>query len=132
VRARFEKKLPVAQAYDQFLFHGPRFQVMTALKGLSADAAAATVVPSAPRLVARRAGRAGPLGVRPGDHRRRSAMAIVWAREFLRDLPADPLRRVVRYVDQLPEQMTMSLEVVPLDDAGLVGPTSTTPTPPEW
>lgn len=123
VRARFEKKLPVAQAYDQFLFHGPRFQVMTALKGLSADAAAAAVVPSAPHSWLR--------GV-PAEHDHwvfdpavidaGPQLAIVWSREF-RNETCLPTRfgRVVRFVDTLPEQMTMELEVVPLDDAGLVG-----------
>ena len=123
VRARFEKKLPVAQAYDQFLFHGPRFQVMTALKGLSADAAAATVVPSAPHGWLRGVPAEqdhwvfDPAIIDAGPQ-----LAIVWAREF-RNETCLPTRfgRVVRYVDQLPEQMTMSLEVVPLDDAGLVG-----------
>lgn len=122
-RARFDKKLPVAQAYDEYLFHGPRFQVMKTLKGLSADAAAATVAPSKP---------AEWMGHVPAEQDRwvfdpalidaGPQLAIVWDRLF-RDETCLPTRfgRVSRYVEQLPAQMTMEIEIVPLEDSSLVG-----------
>ncbi|MFZ2987092.1 SDR family NAD(P)-dependent oxidoreductase, partial [Ideonella sp.] len=122
-RQRFDKKLAVAQAYDEYLFHGPRFQVMSSLKGLSQDAAAAQVLATTPTIW---------LGSVPAEHDHwvfdpalidaGPQLAIVWARLF-RNETCLPTRfgRVARFVDRLPAQLTMEFEVVAQDDAGLVG-----------
>ena len=102
-----DKALSTAKAYGEWLFHGPRFQVIERIDGLSPQGAGASDAQHAARAVARRRRRRTGLGVRPGPARRgRAQMAWLWSRAY-RDESALPTRfgRVVRYRERFPERM---------------------------
>jgi predicted hotdog family 3-hydroxylacyl-ACP dehydratase len=117
-----DKTLGVAKAYGEWLFHGPRFQVIERIDGLSETGAGARVHRSTPS-----AWLAGSPGDTPGwlfDPALLDAaaqMAWLWSRAY-RDESALPARfgRVVRYRDQLPAAMHMEYERVASSDPTLV------------
>jgi len=121
-RAHSEKKLTVAKAYGEWLFHGPCFQVIEGIKGLSSGGASATVRPTRPAQWLRQV---------PAEHDQwvfdpalvdaAAQMAILWARAF-RDETSLPTRfgRVVRYRETLPERMQMAFEHHPAPDPNIV------------
>lgn len=123
-RARFERQLSAAQAYAGHLFHGPRFQVMRSIRGLAADGAAAVVAASQPGewMAAAPAERHAHWVFDPALIDAGPQLAIVWDR-LNRQQTCLPTRfgRVARYVDSLPAELTMDIEFIPQDDAGLVG-----------
>src|SRR5205814_9545983 len=110
------KKLAVSTAYDEFLFHGPCFQVIESIKGLSDGGATAQVRPTRPTQWL--------TGV-PAEHDHwtfdpalvdaAAQMALLWAR-VQRDESCLPARfgRVVRLRETLPQRMQMEFEHVPV------------------
>ncbi|MFY9514304.1 MAG: SDR family NAD(P)-dependent oxidoreductase, partial [Rubrivivax sp.] len=117
-----DKALSVAKAYGEWLFHGPRFQVIEQIEGLSPAGSGARVRPSRPSLWLSR-----PASDQPGwlfDPALLDAaaqMAWLWARAY-RDESALPARfgRVVRYRDSLPERLHMEYERIESGDPTLV------------
>ena len=116
------QKLSVAKAYDEFLFHGPCFQVIESIKGLSEGGASSYVRPTRPT--------EWLAGV-PAEHDQwvfdpalvdaAAQMALLWART-MRDQSCLPTRfgRVTRLREILPSKMRMEFEHVPVPDPYLV------------
>jgi acyl transferase domain-containing protein/NAD(P)H-dependent flavin oxidoreductase YrpB (nitropropane dioxygenase family)/NADP-dependent 3-hydroxy acid dehydrogenase YdfG len=116
------KKMTLSQAYDEFLFHGPCFQVIESINGLSDGGSLSRVRPSRPT--------EWLAGV-PAEHDQwvfdpalvdaAAQMALLWART-MRDQSCLPTRfgRVARLRDTLPPRMRMDFELVPIDDPYLV------------
>lgn len=116
------QKLSVAKAYDEFLFHGPCFQVIESIKGLSDGGASCYVRPTRPT--------EWLAGV-PSEHDQwvfdpalvdaAAQMALLWART-MRDQSCLPTRfgRVARLRETLPSKMRMEFENVPVPDPYLV------------
>lgn len=109
-----ERELPVAKAYQEWLFHGPRFQVIRGISGLSSQGAAALMCPSSPQqwLAGGRAEQQWIID--PAVLDAAPQMALLWARTF-HDGSALPAQfgRVVRYVEQLPERFHMDFQCLP-------------------
>jgi hypothetical protein len=113
-RLHAERQLTVAKAYDEWLFHGPRFQVIERFDGLSRTGAQAIARSSRPAEWLTR----DPHGDRwlfdPALVDAGAQMALLWARSF-RDETALPVRfgRVTRYGDELPARTRMVFECLP-------------------
>jgi acyl transferase domain-containing protein/NAD(P)H-dependent flavin oxidoreductase YrpB (nitropropane dioxygenase family)/NADP-dependent 3-hydroxy acid dehydrogenase YdfG len=116
------KRLTVDAAYDELLFHGPCFQVIEAIDGLSEHGSISRVRPSRPT--------EWLSGVSEADDRwtfdpalvdAAAQMALLWAR-CLRGESCLPARfgRVVRLREELPLQMTMEFELIPVADPSIV------------
>jgi acyl transferase domain-containing protein/NAD(P)-dependent dehydrogenase (short-subunit alcohol dehydrogenase family) len=117
-----DKTLTVVKAYNDWLFHGPRFQVINNIKGLAPAGSSSMVRGTKP---------ADWLRQVPAEHNRwvfdpalidaAAQMAILWARAY-RDETSLPTRfgRVVRFRDKFPERLQMEFELVPTSDASLV------------
>jgi hypothetical protein len=121
-RARHaEKSLTVAKAYDEWLFHGPRFRVIEKIEGLSRAGAAARVRRSYPREWLSGCAADADWVFDPALLDAAAQMAWLWSRAF-RDESALPARfgRVVRYGAQLPERMHMEYERIETADPSLV------------
>jgi len=117
-----DKQLPVAKAYNEWLFHGPRFQVIKAIDGLSDNGAKALVRTSRPSEWMGNIGSCNDQwGFEPALIDAAAQMAILWARVF-RNETALPVRlgRVVRYVDMLPETLSMDFTRIITDESHLV------------
>ncbi len=110
-----DRSLSVAKAYGEWLFHGPRFQVITDIDGLSPRGASARVRSTRPTqwLVHAENSADQGGGGRPGDDGwcfdpalldAAAQMAWLWSRAY-RDESALPTRfgRVARHVEVLPE-----------------------------
>jgi len=117
-----EKSLTTARAYGEWLFHGPRFQVIEQIGGLSSRGAAARVRATHPSLwlTGRPPESAGWL-FDPALLDAAAQMNWLWARAF-RDESALPARfgRVVRYRDAFPPRLHMDYQRLPTDDPNLV------------
>ena len=116
-----EKSLTVAKAYDEWLFHGPRFRVIEKIQGMSRNGAAASVRRSHPReWVSGRAAGADWL-FDPALLDAAAQMAWLWSRAF-RDEAALPARfgRVVCYRAQLPEHLHMEYARIESADPNLI------------
>lgn len=109
-----ERQLPVAKAYQEWLFHGPRFQVIRGISGLSSQGAAALMCSSSPQqwLAGGRAEQQWIID--PAVLDAAPQMALLWARTF-HDGSALPAQfgRVIRYVEQLPERFHMDFQCLP-------------------
>jgi hypothetical protein len=117
-----EKELAVTKAYDEFLFHGPRFQVIERIDGLSDGGAHALVRTTCPEQW---------LANIETDHHHwvfdpavvdtAAQMAILWCRIF-RNETALPVRfgRVVRCCETLPDKLVMHFERIPSEESHLV------------
>jgi acyl transferase domain-containing protein/NAD(P)H-dependent flavin oxidoreductase YrpB (nitropropane dioxygenase family)/NADP-dependent 3-hydroxy acid dehydrogenase YdfG len=116
------KKLSVASAYDELLFHGPCFQVIEVIDGLSERGSISSVRPSYP---------SEWLSGIPESHDQwtfdpalvdaAAQMALLWARS-LRGESCLPARfgRIVRLRESLPARMTMEFELIPVPDPSVV------------
>jgi hypothetical protein len=121
-RLHNEKNLDIAKAYNQWLFHGPRFQVIDKIYGLSDKGASALLRTTSP---------AQWLTGIDSDHNRwifdpaivdaAAQMVILWTRTFRDETPL-PTRfgRVVRYAETLPDHLYMDFERITSEDAHLV------------
>jgi hypothetical protein len=115
-----EKSLSVAKAYDEWLFHGPRFRVIEKIEGLSRSGAGARVRASHPQQWLN-----GAEGMEwvfdPALLDAAAQMAWLWSRAF-RDEAALPARfgRVVRYRARCPERMHMEYERIETADPSLI------------
>ena len=116
-----DKALSTAKAYGEWLFHGPRFQVIERIDGLSPHGAGASVRSTRPaQWLADGAGEQDWV-FDPGLLDAAAQMAWLWSRAY-RDESALPARfgRVVRYRERFPERMHMQYTRVATDDPTLV------------
>ena len=121
-RARHtEKSLTVAKAYDEWLFHGPRFRVIGKIEGLSRAGAGARVRVSHPQQWLSGCAADTDWVFDPALLDAAAQMAWLWSRAF-RDEAALPARfgRVVRYRTRFPERMHMEYERIETADPSLV------------
>ncbi|WP_347807235.1 SDR family NAD(P)-dependent oxidoreductase [Pseudomonas sp. CAU 1711] len=109
-----ERQLPVAKAYQEWLFHGPRFQVIRGIGGLSSQGAAALMCPSSPQQWLAGGHAEQQWIIDPAVLDAAPQMALLWARTF-HDGSALPAQfgRVVRYVERLPERFHMDFQCLP-------------------
>lgn len=109
-----ERELPVAKAYQEWLFHGPRFQVIRGISGLSSQGAAALMCPSSPQQWLAGGRVEQQWIIDPAVLDAAPQMALLWARTF-HDGSALPAQfgRVIRYVEQLPERFHMDFQCLP-------------------
>jgi len=117
-----DKTLTVAKAYGEWLFHGPRFQVIENIDGLSPAGSGARVRSSQPaQWLANPGAEGGGWLFDPALLDAAAQMAWLWARAY-RDESALPTRfgRVVRYRDTFPERMHMEYERVESADPTLI------------
>jgi len=117
-----DKALTVAKAYGEWLFHGPRFQVIEAIEGLSPEGSGARVRASHPsQWLARHGADAAGWLFDPALLDAAAQMAWLWARAY-RDESALPTRfgRVVRYRDVFPARLHMEYERVASADPTLI------------
>jgi NAD(P)-dependent dehydrogenase (short-subunit alcohol dehydrogenase family) len=117
-----EVSLSPAKAYGEWLFHGPRFQVIESIAGLSAAGSASRVRSSHPSQWLRGVGAESKGWLfDPALLDAAAQMAWLWSRAF-RDESALPARfgRVVRYRDPFPARMHMEYQRLPSDDPTLV------------
>jgi NAD(P)-dependent dehydrogenase (short-subunit alcohol dehydrogenase family) len=117
-----DKALAVAKAYDEWLFHGPRFQVIEHIDGLSPAGAGARVRSTLPaQWLADDSAAAHGWIFDPGLLDAAAQMAWLWSRAY-RDESALPTRfgRVVRYREQFPARLHMQYTRIPTDDPTLV------------
>jgi NAD(P)-dependent dehydrogenase (short-subunit alcohol dehydrogenase family) len=122
-RARHtEKSLTVTKAYDEWLFHGPRFRVIEKIEGLSREGAGARVRATRPAEWLADAGAESPEWVfDPALLDAAAQMAWLWSRAY-RDESALPARfgRVVRYRDTLPAKLHMEYARIHTSDPTLI------------
>ena len=116
-----EKKLAVTKAYNEFLFHGPRFQVIEEIQGLSASGANALVRRTCPKQWLENIETLHQWVFDPGIVDAAAQMALLWARTFRNEsaLPA-LFGRVVRFSESLPEKLNMQFEIIPSEESHLV------------
>ena len=122
VSVHSEKQLSVAKAYGEWLFHGPRFQVIDAIDGLSVAGSAAQVHATHPsQWLSGLSPESAGWVFDPALIDAAAQMAWLWARAF-RDESALPARfgRVARYREVFPERMTMVFDRVQVADDSLV------------
>jgi acyl transferase domain-containing protein/NAD(P)H-dependent flavin oxidoreductase YrpB (nitropropane dioxygenase family) len=121
-RLHAERKLTVAKAYADWLFHGPCFQVIDRIEGLSTAGVRAQIRRSCPsEWLSAAAPGSGDWLFDPAVVDAAAQMAILWDRSFC-DATALPTRfgRVVRYRERLPEIMTMEFECIATEDPSSV------------
>lgn len=120
-REHGEKHLSVSKAYAELLFHGPIFQVMEHIEGLSVNGATAFVRNSHP---------SEWLGMLPCRDQwifdpalvdAAAQMAILWSRTF-RNETSLPVRfaRIARHVDALPNKLRMCFERIDEDEPHMI------------
>jgi acyl transferase domain-containing protein/NAD(P)-dependent dehydrogenase (short-subunit alcohol dehydrogenase family) len=116
------KALSVAKAYGEWLFHGPRLQVIEGIHGLSPEGSGAQVQSTHPsRWLAREATDGPGWLFDPALLDAAAQMAWLWARCY-RDESALPARfgRVVRYREQLPARLHMEYQRIETADPTLI------------
>ena len=116
------KQLSVASAYDELLFHGPCFQVIEAIDGLSERGSVARVRPSRPTEWLSGVSEAHDQWTfDPALVDAAAQMALLWARS-LRGESCLPARfgRIARLREHLPPRMTMEFELIPVPDPSVV------------
>lgn len=115
-----EKELTLDTAYNEFLFHGPRFQVIREINGLSRTGACAQVVSTAPEHWMENA-QPYPWIFDPAVVDAAAQMATLWTRAYMEEtaLPAK-FSRIKKYCQDLPEKMTMCFEKLPDDQAHFI------------
>ncbi|WP_353511668.1 polyketide synthase dehydratase domain-containing protein [Mangrovimicrobium sediminis] len=101
-------------AYSDWLFHGPRFQLIERINGMSETGSASTMMHTRPSEWITGADPARQWLFDPGVVDVGPQMGLIWARHY-RGKSALPARfeRVVRYADGLPEQFEMHFEMRP-------------------
>ncbi len=116
-----DKALSTAKAYGEWLFHGPRFQVIERIDGLSPQGAGASVRSTRPAQWLADGAAEQEWVFDPGLLDAAAQMAWLWSRAY-RDESALPARfgRVVRYRDRFPERMRMQYTRIPADDGSLI------------
>jgi len=116
------KELSVTKAYNDLLFHGPRFQVIEKINGLSEDGANALVRTTRPvQWLDNMKTNHDKWVFDPAVIDAAAQMAILWCRTF-RDETSLPVRfgRVVRCAETLPDKLYMQFERLPGEDSHAV------------
>ncbi len=112
-----DRQISVEQAYGQWLFHGPRLQVIEAIHQFADGGANATVRSTTPGDLLTNTGVNSSWQFDPALVDAAAQMGVLWAREF-RGETALPTKfgRVTRFVKELPKRMTMSFERIVNDE----------------
>ena len=115
------KSLTIEKAYGDWLFHGPIFQVIEKIDGLSDKGAKATVKSSIPKEWARGANGNHAWVIDPGIVDAAGQMAILWSRAFRNEtsLPVY-IGRISRYRETLPKKLNMHFECETSNDSHMV------------
>ncbi len=117
-----ERELAVTKAYNEWLFHGPRFRVFEKINGLSDGGANALVSGTCPaQWLENVATNTHQWLFDPALVDAAAQMAILWSRTF-RDETALPVKfgRVMRFSEKLPQKLIMNFERIPSEDSHLV------------
>ena len=117
-----EKKLSTTKAYGEWLFHGPCFQVVNRIEGLSASGAGAVVSATQPKQwFVNGSSEQSSWLFDPAVVDSAPQMAILWARAY-RNATALPTRfgRLTRYQETLPELMHMGFECIESPDPNII------------
>lgn len=120
--AHADRSLSADKAYREWLFHGPRFQVIEEMCGVSAAGANCRVRSTRPaQWLAGGDAATAEWCFDPALLDAAAQMAWLWSRA-LHDTSALPARfgRVVRYRERLPERLNMAFESLASADPGLV------------
>ncbi|WP_457573345.1 SDR family NAD(P)-dependent oxidoreductase [Desulfolithobacter sp.] len=107
-----EKSLSVAKAYDEWLFHGPVFQVIETIQGMSTKGALAELRRSKPEEWLEEVPEPeNQWLLDPAVLDAAPQMGLLWGRMF-RGESALPVRfgRITRYVDRLPPKLSMEFQ----------------------
>jgi len=106
-----QKQLTTKQAYNEWLFHGPCFQVIKSIEGMSEKGASAEVHTTNPHQWMQQATNNAWV-FDPAMTDAAAQMALLWARAF-NDQSALPARfgRVAKYQAELPSRLTMHFEL---------------------
>jgi NAD(P)-dependent dehydrogenase (short-subunit alcohol dehydrogenase family)/acyl carrier protein len=117
-----EKKLTAADAYNQWLFHGPRFQVIEKIDGLSEGGANALVRTTRPaQWLINVETNSNQWVFDPVLVDAAAQMAIIWCRAFRDETPLPVgFGRVIRCTDHLPDKLHMHFERRPSEEPHLV------------
>ncbi len=113
-----EKMVSIEKAYNEWLFHGPKFQVIQKIYGLSEGGCRAYLRSSLPEQWLKRVKNGHNQWIfDPAVVDAAAQMAILWTRSF-RNETALPTRfgRIVRYSEQLPEQLYMQFTINSSDE----------------
>ena len=115
-----DKQITAEQAYGEWLFHGPRLQVIKAIHQFAQGGANASVVSTRPSdwvtgKVIDDSNSVWQLD--PALIDAAAQMGVLWARGF-KEETALPTRfgRIAKFTDQMPENLTMSFERIEHDD----------------
>jgi acyl transferase domain-containing protein/NADP-dependent 3-hydroxy acid dehydrogenase YdfG len=116
-RKHSEQALAVERAYNDWLFHGPRFQVIESITGLSAAGAGAVMRRSTPQGWLASATAQQQWIFDPAIVDAAAQMALLWARAT-RGGSALPAKfgHVLRFAEQLPERFHMDFLCLPADN----------------
>ncbi len=110
--------MPVTTAYDDWLFHGPKFQVIAEINGMSDEGVNASVKTTCPaQWLESETAKQDQWHFDPALVDSAAQMAIIWSRAFRNETPL-PVKfgRVVRYAGKLPGTLHMQFERLPEED----------------
>ncbi len=113
-----EKMVSIEKAYNEWLFHGPKFQVIRKIYGLSEGGCRASLRSSLPEQWLQKVKNGHNQWVfDPAVVDAAAQMAILWTRSF-RNETALPTRfgRIIRYSEHLPEQLFMQFVINSSDE----------------
>jgi hypothetical protein len=113
-----ERKPAVRQAYDEWLFHGPRFQVIEEIIGMSVGGARALLRTTSPaEWLPHLPPEHRPWVFEPGLIDAAAQMALIWGRAYWNETPLPAhFGRVARFAETLPERLYMEYERIATDE----------------
>ncbi|MES9990551.1 MAG: SDR family NAD(P)-dependent oxidoreductase [Candidatus Thiodiazotropha sp.] len=113
-----DEQLAVSKAYNEYLFHGPCFQVIKTIHGLSPNGSYSEVVSTQPKQWMKHVAADNTWILDPALADAAAQMALLWAHVY-RGQSALPARfgRIVKYQSTLPEKLTMYFERQDADES---------------
>jgi hypothetical protein len=113
-----QDQLTVSKAYNEWLFHGPCFQVIKTIYGLSSAGSQSEVLTTEPSQWMKQVPSDSAWIIDPAIIDAAAQMALLWAHVY-RDQSALPARfgRIVKYQSTLPNRLTMHFERQETDES---------------
>jgi hypothetical protein len=113
-----QDQLTVSKAYNEWLFHGPCFQVIKTIYGLSPAGSQSEVLTTEPSQWMKQVPSDSAWIIDPAIIDAAAQMALLWAHVY-RDQSALPARfgRIVKYQSTLPNRLTMHFERQETDES---------------